>query len=147
MVPTVAILDNHSCFLSLVHGLFIGAGFRTLRCRPRDVREMRALVKFARPSLVLSPHAPGADDGGWVSLKRLWGDVHTTHIPVILAVGNLVIPREKLLFCAMRCAVWWRSYKGDRLLPLVDSFLRPVLGRQWWAVAAPDYASMEEIHV
>jgi DNA-binding response OmpR family regulator len=123
--PVIAVLDNDPSFLSLMHDLLTDAGYRTLRCRPRDVLDTHALVRRFQPMLVLLDLWLEERDDGWAFLKRLWGDAGTTHIPVVIVTGEPeILPVRADLLRAMRCRVVRKPFDLQELLDAIAAVLR-----------------------
>ncbi len=122
--PVIAVLDNDPAFLSLMDELLTDAGYRTLRCRPRDVLDTHALVRRFQPVLVLLDLWLEERDDGWAFLKRLWGDAETTHIPVVIVTGEPdVLPVRAELLRAMRCQVVKKPFDLHDLLDAIAAVL------------------------
>jgi CheY-like chemotaxis protein len=139
--PTIAILDNDPSFLSVMHDLLTAAGYRTLRCRPRDVRDVHMLVRRFQPAIVILGRWWRGGDG-WEFLKHLWADPTTMHIGVILTCGQAVAPSLQAdLLRAMRCRMVWTPLDQHDLLRAIaavlgPSFVGPVPDRRVAAVSA-----------
>jgi CheY-like chemotaxis protein len=124
--PMIALLDNDPPFLSAMHDLLTGEGYRTLRCRPDDVLEAHALVRRFQPALVILDRWWQGDDG-WDFLKHLWADPRTTHIRVVLTAGEEA-PSSSLhseILRAMRCRLLRTPMDRDGLLRAVEAVLGP----------------------
>ena len=67
--PTIAILDNDPSFLSVMHDLLTAAGYRTLRCRPRDVRDVHMLVRRFQPA-TRHPRSLVAERRRWLGVPE-----------------------------------------------------------------------------
>lgn len=51
--PRIVLLSNDDAPLAAMHALLTDEGYRTLRCRPRDVTDAHAVVKRAEADLVI----------------------------------------------------------------------------------------------
>jgi DNA-binding response OmpR family regulator len=124
--PCIALLDNDPSFLTLVHDLLADEGYRTLRCRPKDVLSAHALVKRARPALVILDLWLTERDDGWAFLKHLWGDSETTHIPALIVTGETVLlPLHAALLHAKHCPVMRKPFDLQDLLGAIAAVLGP----------------------
>ena len=86
--PTIAVLDNDPCFLSLMHDLLAEEGYAPLLWRARDEPDPHALLREALPDLVILDLWLERPDDGWTFLAQLRADPATVHIPVIVASGQ-----------------------------------------------------------
>jgi len=110
--PVIAVLDNDPSFLSLMHDLLTDEGYRTLRWHASEWARAHALLRRLQPHLVILDLWMEERDDGWAFLKRLWGDVETTHIPALIVTGEpelLPVQADVLhalepLFCASSVA-------------------------------------------
>ncbi len=122
--PRIALLDNDPALLSLMHALLIDEGYRTVRCRPDDVLSVHALVKRARPALVVLDCWVAKRDDGWAFLKQLWGDAETTQIPAVLltrAPDRLPVPAD--LLSALHCRVVTKPFALQDLRDAIAALL------------------------
>ena len=141
--PLIAILDHDPTFLRVSNDLLAAAGYRTLRCRPRDAVGAHALVERFQPALVILDRWWRRGSEGWEFLKHLWADPRTAQIGVILTTGHPVGPSLQTdLLCAMRCRVVRSPLDGHELLRAIAAVLGPsfvgqVPDRRVAAVASP----------
>lgn len=124
--PMIAVLDNDPSFLSLMHDLLTDEGYRTLRWRASEGARAHALLKRLQPHLVILDLWLAERDEGWTFLKRLWGDVETTHIPAIIVTGepNLLPVRVDVLG-AMHCQLVRKPFDLKDLLDAIAKVLGP----------------------
>ncbi len=145
----IALLDNDPSFLSQMHALLTGEGYRTLRCCPRDVLSVHALVKRARPVLVILDPWLAEHEGGWAFLTHLWGDSETIQIPALIVTGEpVVLPEHAAVLHARHYPIMKKPFDLPDLLtaiatildaprqPTVTSFLADPEGRPY----CPEYA-------
>ncbi len=124
--PRIALLDNAPSFLAQMHELLTAAGYRTLRCRPDDVVSAHALVKRARPALVILDLWLAKRDDGWSFLTQLWGDMDTTHIPALIVTGEpVVLPVHADVLHALHCQVVKKPFALHDLLDAIAALLGP----------------------
>jgi DNA-binding response OmpR family regulator len=124
--PVIALLDNDPALLSLLHELLTDEGYGTLRCGTDDLLSAHALVRRACPVLVILDLWLQERDDGWAFLKRLWGDLETTHIPVVIVTGEPdVLPVRADLLRAMHCAVVKKPFDLQDLLDAIAAVLGP----------------------
>lgn len=122
--PVIAVLDNDPSFLSLMHDLLTDEGYCTLRCRPDDVLSAHALVKRARPALVILDLWLAERDDGWAFLTHLWGDRETTYIPALIVTGEpVLLPEHATALRAKHCPVVQKPCDLQDLLTAIATIL------------------------
>ncbi|MDQ2787799.1 MAG: response regulator [Chloroflexota bacterium] len=122
--PMIAVLDNDPSFLSLMHALLTDEGYRTLRCRPDDVVSAHALVKRARPALVILDLWLAKREDGWAFLTRLWDDRETARIPALIVTGEpVVLPEHAAVLHAKHCPIVRKPFDWQDLLTAVATIL------------------------
>ncbi len=123
--PRIALLDNAPSFLAQMRALLTVEGYRTLRCRPRDVRSVHALVKWRQPALVILDRWWRRTDG-WEFLTDLWADPATVHIGVVLACGQtLPSSLHTEILRATRCQIVRNPLDRDELLHAMTAVVAP----------------------
>lgn len=126
ITPRIILLGNDSSSLSTMHNLLVDAGYRTLRCRPRDVTDAHAVVKIAQADLVILDLWMAKREDGWAFLARLCADLKTAHIPAIIASGKPeMLPGQADLLGAMQCHVMVKPFDTEELLRTVERMLGP----------------------
>jgi CheY-like chemotaxis protein len=122
----IVLLGNDSSSLSTMHALLIEEGYRTLRCRPRDVTDAHAVVKRARPDLVILDLWLAKRADGWAFLRHLCADLETADIPAIIASGQPTPPpgADELLR-RMACQVLVKPFDSQELLSAIATALGP----------------------
>jgi DNA-binding response OmpR family regulator len=124
--PCIALLDDDPTVLSLMHELLADEGYRTLRCRPDDVVDAHALVKRARPALVILDLWMTTRDGGWAFLTRLWDDSETAQIPALILTGEpSLLPAHADVLRVRRCPVVKKPFDLQDLLAAIAAVLGP----------------------
>jgi CheY-like chemotaxis protein len=119
--PTIALLDNDPSFLSLMHDVLTDEGYRTLRWCATEGSDAHAMLRCAQPHLIILNLRLIRRDDGWDFLKRVWGDLETTHIPTILLVRQLnVLPVKADVLRAMHCQVVRKPFHRHDLRDLRD---------------------------
>lgn len=122
----IALLDNDPAFLSLMHELLTDEGYRTLRCRPRDVLSVHALVKRHQPALVILDRWWRRRGEGWEFLTDLWADPATMRIGVVLACGQtLPSSLHTQTLRATRCQIVRNPLDRDELLHAMTAVAAP----------------------
>lgn len=121
----IALLDNAPAFLAQMHTLLTDAGYRTLRCRPRDVRSVHALVTRRHPALVILDRWWRQTDG-WGFLTDLWADPATMRIGVVLACGQTSPPSlHTEILRATRCQIVRNPLNRGELLHARKAVVAP----------------------
>jgi len=124
--PRIALLDNDPAALSLLHELLTDEGYRTLHCRPDDMVSAHALMKRARPALVILDLWSAKREGGRAFLTHLWGDGETAYIPAIITSGPKEMPpRQDEMLRTTRCQVLGTPFDARELLRAIETVLGP----------------------
>ena len=124
--PLIALLDNDPAFLAQMHALLTAAGYRTLRCRPRDVRSAHALVTRCQPALVILDRWWRGRGDGWEFLTDLWADPATMRIGVVLACPQVIASSlQRDILRAMRCRMVRNPLDRDDVLRAIAAVLGP----------------------
>src|SRR6476646_8345766 len=115
--PRIVLLSNDDAPLSAMHALLTAGGYRTLRCRPRDVTDAHAVVKRAQADLVILDLWLAKREDGWAFLARMCADLETMHIPAIIASGQPEMPPGAAdLVRTMACHVMVKPFDAEELL-------------------------------
>lgn len=124
--PVIAVLDNDSSFLALMHDLLTDEGYRTLRWQASEWARAHALLRRLQPHLVILDLWMEERDDGWAFLKRLWGDVETTHIPALIVTGEPEsLPVQADVLHALHCQVVKKPFELQDLLAAIAAVLGP----------------------
>ena len=91
--PLIAVVNNDTAFLDLMHDLLSLEGYRVLICKEGD--RAYALVKETQPALVILDIRLDHAESGWTILELLRLDPATTQIPVIVCSADAPFLREK----------------------------------------------------
>jgi DNA-binding response OmpR family regulator len=122
--PRIVLLSNDDASLSAMHALLTDAGYRTLRCRPRDVTDAHAVVKRARADLVILDLWLAKREDGWAFLARMCADLETMDIPAIIASGQMeMLPQQDELLRTMACHVMVKPFDTQELLTAIGTAL------------------------
>jgi DNA-binding response OmpR family regulator len=124
--PVIAVLDTDPSFLSLMHELLTEEGYAPLRWQASEWVRAHAVLRRLQPALMILDFWLDERDDGWAFLKRLWGDVDTTHIPVVIVTGepeSLPVPVDVLH--ALHCHVVRKPFDVQDLLDAIAAVLGP----------------------
>lgn len=141
--PRIVLLGNDDAPLSAMHALLTAEGYRTLRCRPRDVTDAHAVVKRTQADLVILDLWLAKRADGWAFLRRMCADLGTMHIPAIIASGQPeMLPGQDALLRTMACQVMARPFDSQELLRAIETVLgpSPVRSNRGPPVHAPSHA-------
>jgi len=124
--PRIVLLGNDDAPLSAMHALLTDAGYRTLRCRPRDVTDAHAVVKRAEADLVILDLWLAKREDGWAFLARMCADLATAQIPAIIASGQMeTLPKQAEMLRTMQCHVLVKPFDPQELLCAIEAALGP----------------------
>ncbi len=142
--PLIALLDNDPTFLAQMHTLLTVEGYRTLRCRPRDVLSVHALVKRRQPALVILDRWWRRRGDGWEFLTDLWADPATMRIGVVLACGQALPPSlQTQILRATRCHLVRNPLDRDELRHAMTAVIGPTPMQRERGPQRPVLASAE----
>lgn len=124
--PVIAILDPDPSFLSLMHDLLAGAGYRTLLWQVQQKADAHVLLRHAQPDLIILDLWREEHDDGWEFLKRLWGDAETTRIPaIIVSEVPEYLPVRADVLRALHCEIVRRPFNQRDLLTAIAGICGP----------------------
>ncbi len=124
--PAIAVLDNDLSFLSSMHDLLTGEGYRALLWHTQAERDLHTLLRRAQPALVILDLWIEKRDDGWEFLKGVWGDVETTHIPAVIVSGKQALPPVRVdVLRAMHCPVVRTPFDLPDVLVAIAQVLGP----------------------
>ncbi|MGI8689231.1 MAG: response regulator [Thermomicrobiales bacterium] len=124
--PRIVLLSNDDTSLSAMHALLTDQGYRTLRCRPRDVTDAHAVVKRAEADLVILDLWLAKREDGWAFLTRMCADLETAQIPAIIASGPMeMLPGQDEMLRTMQCHVLVKPFDTQELLRAIETALGP----------------------
>lgn len=120
--PTIAVVNDDTLFLELMHDLLTDEGYRTAIWKEGD--KAYEMIKEHRPALVILDIRMERPDTGWMVLELLRLDPATTAIPVILCSADTQRMREKVDYLrAQNCDVLEKPFVLDDLLRKVHAFI------------------------
>jgi len=124
--PRIVLLGNDDAPLAAMYALLTDAGYRTLRCRPRDVTDAHAVVKRTQADLVILDLWLAKREDGWAFLARMGADRATAQIPAIIASGPMErLPGQDEMLRTMRCHVLVTPFDAEELLAAIEAALGP----------------------
>jgi CheY-like chemotaxis protein len=124
--PVIAVLDNDPSFLSLMHDLLTDKGYTPLLWHASEWVRAHAVLRRLQPALMIFDFWLEERDDGWAFLKRLWGDVDTTHIPVVIVTGEPeLLPVHADVLHALHCQVVRKPFDLQDLLNAIAAVLGP----------------------
>jgi CheY-like chemotaxis protein len=113
--PLIAIMNDDTDFLSLMHELLTGEGYRCLICK--ESTRVYPLIKEQHPDLVILDIRMGTPEAGWQVLELLRLDPTTAHMPVIISSADSVFLRAKEeALRALHCDILEKPFDLDALL-------------------------------
>jgi len=120
--PLIAVVNDDTVFLNLMHELLSGEGYRTIICKEGD--KVYPLVKQERPALVVLDIRMGSPEAGWTTLELLRLDPDTARIPVIVCSADSFFLRAKeAQLRELNCDILEKPFDLDTLLAKVDAAL------------------------
>jgi DNA-binding response OmpR family regulator len=120
--PVIAVVDNDTEYLDLMHDLLSMEGYRTLICK--EGGKVHALVKEAQPDLIVLDIRLDHPEEGWTILEILRLDPETTNIPVIVCSADARFLRDKAATLhELRCDILEKPFDLEMLLAKVASGL------------------------
>ena len=122
--PLIAVVNNDTAYLELMHELLSLEGYRTVICKEGD--KAYALVKERRPDLVVLDIRMGQPESGWTILELLRLDPATARIPVIVCSADGRFLREKApSLRELDCDTLEKPFDLEMLLGKVAAALGP----------------------
>ncbi|HET8631477.1 MAG TPA: response regulator [Thermomicrobiales bacterium] len=120
--PLIAVMNDDTAFLDLMHELLTGEGYRCFICKESD--RVYATIKERRPDLVILDIRMGSPEAGWTALEILRLDPATAHIPVIVCSADtpFLHAKEEALR-ALRCDILEKPFDLDMLLAKIAGVL------------------------
>src|SRR4051812_23141961 len=91
--PLIAVVNDDTIFLELMHDLLTAEGYRTAIWKEGD--KAYEMIKEHRPLLVVLDIRMEHPDTGWMVLELLRLDPATAHIPVIICSADTARIRAK----------------------------------------------------
>ena len=120
--PLIAVMNDDTVFLQLMHDLLTGEGYRCIICKEGD--KVYPLIKEQQPNLVILDIRMGAPEAGWNVLELLRLDPATASIPVIVCSADVVFLRAKEdALHALKCDILEKPFDLEALLEKVAAML------------------------
>ena len=120
--PLIAVMNDDTLFLQLMHDLLTGEGYRCIICKEGD--KVYPLIKEQRPDLVILDIRMGTPETGWTVLELLRLDPATAKIPVIVCSADSVFLRAKEnALRALNCDILEKPFDLEALLEKVAAML------------------------
>ncbi len=94
--PTIAVVNDDTLFLELMHDLLTSEGYPTAIWKEGDTAY--EMIKEHRPMLVILDIRMERPDAGWMVLELLRLDPETATIPVIICSADTQRIREKAAY-------------------------------------------------
>jgi two-component system sensor kinase FixL len=127
--PLIAVMNDDTVFLQLMHDLLTGEGYRCIICKEGD--KVYPLIKEQQPKLVILDIRMGAPETGWMVLELLRLDPATAPIPVIVCSADTVFLRAKEdALHALKCDILEKPFDLEALLEKVAAMLAEVNTRE-----------------
>ncbi len=124
--PRIVLLSNDAASLTAMYTLLIHEGYRIFRCRPQDMTDALAIVKYAQSDLVILDLWLTKREDGWTLLTRMCADLRTMHIPTIIASGQRgILPGQEELLRSMQCHVLAEPFDAQELLRAIETVVGP----------------------
>ncbi|HEU5327701.1 MAG TPA: response regulator [Thermomicrobiales bacterium] len=120
--PLIAVMNDETAFLQLMHDLLTGEGYRCIICKEGD--KVYPLIKEQQPNLVILDIRMGTPETGWMVLELLRLDPATASIPVIVCSADTVFLRAKAdALRDLNCDILEKPFDLDTLLEKVAAML------------------------
>jgi CheY-like chemotaxis protein len=120
----IAVVNDDTLFLELMHDLLTDEGYRTAIWKEGDTAY--EMIKEHRPSLVILDIRMEHPDTGWMVLELIRLDPSTEHIPVIICSADTERIRAKAGYLHEKnCDVLEKPFMLADLLAKVRTFIGP----------------------
>ena len=120
----IAVVNDDTIFLELMHDLLTDEGYRTAIWKEGD--KAYEMIKEHRPLLVILDIRMERPDTGWMILELMRLDPETASIPVIICSADTERIRAKEAYLRDRgCAALEKPFLLEDLLSAVRSFIGP----------------------
>jgi CheY-like chemotaxis protein len=122
--PLIAVVNDDTIFLELMHDLLTSEGYRTAIWKEGDTAY--EMIKEHRPLLVVLDVRMERPDTGWMVLELMRLDPGTATIPVIICSADTERIRAKETYLREKgCAILEKPFLLEDLLVKVRSFIGP----------------------
>jgi len=120
----IAVVNDDTLFLELMHDLLTEEGYRTAIWKEGD--RAYGMIKEHRPALVILDIRMEHPDTGWMVLELMRLDPATARIPVIICSADAQRIREKEAYLREKgCDVLEKPFLLEDLLGKVRAFIGP----------------------
>jgi CheY-like chemotaxis protein len=120
--PLIAVVNDDTLFLELMHDLLASEGYRTAIWREGD--KAYEMIKEHRPALVILDIRMERPDSGWMVLELLRLDPQTAKIPVIICSADTQRIREKADYLHEKgCDILEKPFLLEDLLAKISAFI------------------------
>ncbi|MCA1668281.1 MAG: response regulator [Thermomicrobia bacterium] len=120
----IAVVNDDTLFLELMHDLLTQEGYRTAIWKEGD--KAYEMIKEHRPVLVILDIRMERPDTGWMVLELMRLDPATAQIPVIICSADTARIREKEAYLREKgCDVLEKPFLLEDLLERVYAFIGP----------------------
>ncbi len=120
----IAVVNDDTLFLELMHDLLTEEGYRTAIWKEGD--KAYEMIKEHRPALVILDIRMERPDTGWMVLELMRLDPVTAHIPVIICSADTPRIREKEAYLREKgCDVLEKPFLLEDLIGKVRAFIGP----------------------
>lgn len=122
--PLIAVVNDDTTFLELMHDLLTSEGYRTAIWKEGDMAY--EMIKEHRPLLVILDIRMERPDTGWMVLELMRLDPETAKIPVIICSADTERIRAKEAYLREKaCDVLEKPFLLEDLLAKVHAFIGP----------------------
>ena len=122
--PLIAVVNDDTLFLELMHDLLTQEGYRTAIWKEGD--KAYEMIREHRPLLVFLDIRMERPDTGWMVLELMRLDPETAHIPVIVCSADTQRIREKEAYLREKgCDVLEKPFLLEDLLEKVHAHIGP----------------------
>ncbi len=120
--PLIAVVNDDTIFLELMHDLLTEEGYRTAIWKEGD--KAYEMIKEHRPLLVILDIRMERPDTGWMVLELMRLDPETAQIPVIICSADTERIRAKEAYLREKgCQILEKPFLLEDLLDKVRSFI------------------------
>jgi CheY-like chemotaxis protein len=122
--PLIAVVNDDTLFLELMHDLLTQEGYRTAIWKEGDTAY--EMIKEHKPLLVILDIRMERPDTGWMVLELMRLDPTTAGIPVIVCSADTQRIREKEAYLREKgCDALEKPFLLEDLLAKVQAFIGP----------------------
>lgn len=127
-VPTIAVVNDDTAFLNLMHELLTDEGYETIIWIESE--KAYDMIRRVKPDLVILDIRMGHPEAGWALLDLIRLDPDTAGIPVIISSADSRFLREKAeLLREKGCEILEKPFNLEDLLTKVRAVVGPAVHR------------------